>query len=106
MIVVVMVIVMTMESMVVEVKGCCSGSSNGNSDYGCSLVVVVVVCVRDDSLVVGWLCSRHPVPGGLRFRAISCWVGAILAVKQTVKSAWLLRSFPAAPSRAGETARR
>jgi hypothetical protein len=64
------------------------------------LLLLVVVCVRDDSLVVGWLCSRHPVPSGLRFRAISCWVGAILAMKQTVKSAWLLRPFPAAPSRA------
>jgi hypothetical protein len=31
------------------------------------LLLVVVVCVRDDSLVVGWLCSRHLVPGGLRF---------------------------------------
>jgi hypothetical protein len=31
------------------------------------LLLVVVVCVRDDSLVVGWLCSRHPIPGGLRF---------------------------------------
>jgi hypothetical protein len=48
------------------------------------LLVVVVVCVRDDSLVVGWLCSRHPVPGGLRFRAISCWVYAILVMKQAL----------------------
>jgi cellulose synthase/poly-beta-1,6-N-acetylglucosamine synthase-like glycosyltransferase len=31
------------------------------------LWVVVLICVRDNSLVVGWLCSRHPVPGGLRF---------------------------------------
>jgi hypothetical protein len=31
------------------------------------LLLVVVVCVRDDSLVVGWLCSGHPVPSGLRF---------------------------------------
>jgi uncharacterized membrane protein YhaH (DUF805 family) len=31
------------------------------------LLVVVVVCVCDDSLVVGWLCSRHLVPGGLHF---------------------------------------
>jgi hypothetical protein len=64
------------------------------------LLLVVVVCVRDNSLVVGWLCSRHPVPGGLRFRAISCWVCAILAMKHVVKSAWLLRPSPAPPSRA------
>jgi hypothetical protein len=64
------------------------------------LVVVVVVCVRDDSLVVGWLCSRHPIPGGLCFRAISCWVRAVLAMKQAVKSAWLLHPSSAPPSRA------
>jgi hypothetical protein len=29
------------------------------------LWVVVMICVRDNSLVVGWLCSGHPVPGGL-----------------------------------------
>jgi hypothetical protein len=45
------------------------------------LLVVVVVCVRDDPLVVGWLCSRHPVHGGLHFWTISCWVRAVLAVK-------------------------
>jgi hypothetical protein len=64
------------------------------------LLLLVVVCVRDDSLVVGWLCSRHHVPGGLRFWAISCWVCTILAMKQTVKSAWLLCPPPAPPSRA------
>jgi hypothetical protein len=31
------------------------------------LLLVVVVCVCDGSLVVGWLCSGHPVSGGLRF---------------------------------------
>jgi hypothetical protein len=64
------------------------------------LLLVVVVSVRDNSLVVGWLCSRHPVPSDLHFRAISCWVCAILAIKQAVKSAWLLRPSPAPPSRA------
>jgi hypothetical protein len=68
------------------------------------LLLVVVVCVRGDSLVVGWLCSRHPVLGGLRFRAISGWVCAILAMKQAIKSAWLLRPSLAAPSRAITTA--
>jgi hypothetical protein len=64
------------------------------------LLLVVVVCVRDNSLVVGWLCSRHSVPGGLCFRAISCWVCAILAMKQAVKSVRLLRPPSAPPSRA------
>jgi hypothetical protein len=45
------------------------------------LLLVVVVCVRDDSLVVGWLCSGHPVLGGLRFWIVSCWVRAVLAMK-------------------------
>jgi hypothetical protein len=63
-------------------------------------LLLVVVCVRDDSLVVSWLCSRHPVPGGLCFRAISCRVRTILAMKQAVKYAWLLRTSPAPPSRA------
>jgi hypothetical protein len=58
------------------------------------LLLVVVVCVCDDSLVVSWLRSRHPVPSGLHFRATSCWVRAILAMKQVVKSAWLLRPSP------------
>ena len=64
------------------------------------LLLLVVVCVRDNSLVVGWLCSRHPVPGGLRFRAIPCWVRAVFAVKQAVISARLLRPSPAPASRA------
>jgi hypothetical protein len=52
---------------------------------------VVLICVRDNSLVVGWLRPRHPVPGGLRFRALPRWVRAIFAVKQAVKFARLLR---------------
>jgi hypothetical protein len=52
---------------------------------------VVLICVRDNSWVVGWLRSRHPIPGGLRFRAVPHWVRAVFAVKQTVKSARLLR---------------
>jgi hypothetical protein len=64
------------------------------------LWVVVMICVRDNSLVVGWLCSRHPVPGGLSYRAIPCWVCAILAVKQAVISARLMRPSPTPASRA------
>jgi hypothetical protein len=63
-----------------------------------SLLLVVVVCVRDDSLIIGWLCSGHPVPGGLRFWIVSCWVRVVLAMKQAVESAWLLRPSPASPS--------
>jgi hypothetical protein len=55
----------------------------------------LLICVRDNSWVVGWLRPRHPVPGGLRFWAVPCWVRTVFAVKQAVESAWLLRSSPA-----------
>jgi hypothetical protein len=67
-------------------------------------LVVVVVCVRGDSLVVNWLCSGHPIPGGLHFWTISCWVRAVLAMKQTVESARLMRPSLASPSGAITTA--
>jgi hypothetical protein len=51
----------------------------------------MLICVRDNSWVVGWLRPRYPVPGGLRFRAVPRWVRAVFAVKQAVKSARLLR---------------
>jgi hypothetical protein len=35
---------------------------------------VVLICMHDNSLVVGGLCPRHPVPGSLRFRAVLLWV--------------------------------
>jgi hypothetical protein len=63
------------------------------------LWVVGMICVRDNSLVVGWLCSRHPVPGGHCFRAIP-WVCTILAMKQAVISARLLRPSQAPASHA------
>ena len=62
------------------------------------LLLLVVVCVHDNPLVVGWLCSGHPVPSGLCFWTISCWVRAVLAMKQTVESARLLRLSSASPS--------
>jgi hypothetical protein len=68
------------------------------------LWVVVLICVRDNSLVVGWLCPRHPVPGGLCFWAIPCWVHAVFAMKQAVISARLLRPSPVRASRAIATA--
>jgi hypothetical protein len=60
--------------------------------------LLVVVCVREDPLVVGWLCSGHSVPDGLGFWTIPCWVCAVLAMKQTVECAQLLRPSSASPS--------
>jgi hypothetical protein len=62
------------------------------------LWVVVVICVRDNSLVVGWLCSRHPDPSGLCFQAIPGWVCVVFAMKQAIISTWLLRPSPAPAS--------
>jgi hypothetical protein len=64
------------------------------------LWVVVVICVRDNSLVVGWLCPRHSVPVGLCFWAIPCWMRAVFDMKEAVIFAWLLRLSPAPASRA------
>jgi hypothetical protein len=61
---------------------------------------VVLICVCNNSLVVGGLCSRHPVPGGLRFRVIPRWVRAVFAVKQAVIYARLLRPSLAPATRA------
>jgi hypothetical protein len=61
---------------------------------------VVLICVRENSWVVSGLCPRHPVLGGLRFRAIPRWMRAVFAVKQAVKSARLLRPSPAPTTRA------
>jgi hypothetical protein len=65
------------------------------------LVVVgllVMVCVRDDPLVVGWLCSGHSITGGLGLRTIPCWVCVVFAVKQAIESARLLCPFVASSS--------
>jgi hypothetical protein len=51
---------------------------------------VVLICMGDNSWVVSGLCPGHPVPGGLRFRAVPHLVRAVFAVKQAVKSARLL----------------
>jgi hypothetical protein len=68
---------------------------------GCMVVGGGVdICVRDNSLVVGGLCSRHPITGGLRFRAIPHWVRAVFVVKQAVISARLLRPSLAPATRA------
>jgi hypothetical protein len=61
--------------------------------------LLVVVCVRDDPLVVDWLCYAHSVLGGLGFWTIPCWVRALLAMKHTVESVRLLR--PSSTSHSG-----
>jgi hypothetical protein len=65
---------------------------------------VVLICVGDNSWVVGWLRPRHPVPGGLCFRAVPRWVSAVFAVKQAVKSTQLLRPSSAPTTGAIATA--
>jgi hypothetical protein len=55
----------------------------------------LLICVRDNSRVVGWLRPRHPVSSGLRFWAVPCRVRTVFAVEQAVKSARLLRPSPA-----------
>jgi hypothetical protein len=52
--------------------------------------LLVMVSVRDDPLVVGWLSSGHSVPGGLGLRTVPCWVRAVFAVKQAIESSRLL----------------
>jgi hypothetical protein len=55
----------------------------------------LLICVSDNSRVVGWLHPCHPVSGGLCLWAVSSLVGAVFAVEQAVKSAWLLHTSPA-----------
>jgi hypothetical protein len=47
----------------------------------------LLISVRDNSGVVGWLRSCHPVFGGLRFWAVSGLMGVVFAMKKTVESA-------------------
>jgi hypothetical protein len=55
----------------------------------------LLICVSDNSRVVGWLRPCHPVSGCLRLWAVSGLVGAVFAVEQAVKSALVLRTSPA-----------
>jgi hypothetical protein len=55
----------------------------------------LLICVRDNPRVVGWLRPRHPVSSGLRLWAVPCTVRTVFAVEQAVKSARLLRTSPA-----------
>jgi hypothetical protein len=54
----------------------------------------LLISVRDNSRVVGWLRPCHPVFGGLRLWAVSGLVGAVFAMKKTVESARRLRTPP------------
>ena len=59
---------------------------------GLLVVLLGVVSVRDDPLVVGWLCSGHSVLGGLSLRTVPCWMRAVFTVKQAIELSWLLFS--------------
>jgi hypothetical protein len=61
---------------------------------------VVLICMGDNSWVVGGLCSGYPVPGGLRFRAVPRRVRTVFTVKQAVKFARLLRPSSTPTTRA------
>jgi hypothetical protein len=54
----------------------------------------LLISVRDNSRVVGWLRPCHPVFGGLRLWAVSGLVGAVLAMKKTVESVRRLLTPP------------
>jgi hypothetical protein len=54
----------------------------------------LLVSVRDNSGVVGWLRPCHPVFGGLRFLAVFGLVGAVFAMEEAVESARRLRTSP------------
>ena len=54
----------------------------------------LLVVVRDNSRVVGWLRPCHPVFGGLRFWAVFGLVGAVFAMEETVEPARRLRTPP------------
>jgi hypothetical protein len=64
----------------------------------------LLICVRDNSRVVGWLRPCHPVSGGLHLWAVSCRMRAVFTVEQAVKSAWLLRTSPAPTTSSVSTA--
>ena len=54
----------------------------------------LLVVVRDNSGVVGWLRPCHSVSGSLRFGAVFGLVGAVFAMEEAVESARRLRTPP------------
>jgi hypothetical protein len=49
------------------------------------VVLLGMLCMRDNSLVVGWLISGHSVFGGLGFGAIPSGVCAVFTMKEIVE---------------------
>jgi hypothetical protein len=60
--------------------------------------LLLVVSVRDDLLVVGWLSSGHSVLCCLSLRTVPCWMRAVFIVKQAIESSRLLRPSLASSS--------
>jgi hypothetical protein len=54
------------------------------------VVLLGVISMCNNSLVVSWLISGHPVFGGLGFKAIPGGVRAVFTMKQAVKPSRLL----------------
>jgi hypothetical protein len=54
--------------------------------------LLVMISVRDDLLVVGWLSSGHSVLGCLSLWTVPCWMRAVFAVKQAIEPPRLLCS--------------
>jgi hypothetical protein len=57
----------------------------------------LLVGVRDNSGVVGWLRPCHSVSGGFRFGAVFGLVGAVFAMEEAIESARQLRT-PSTPT--------
>jgi hypothetical protein len=60
--------------------------------------LLVVVSVRDDPLVVGWLGSGHSVLGCFSLQTVPCWMHAVFAMKQAIESSRLLGPSSASSS--------
>jgi hypothetical protein len=65
------------------------------------VVLLGVISMCDNSPVVGWLISGHPVFGGLGFTAIPGGVRAVFAMKKAVKPLRLWGSASASSSNVG-----
>jgi hypothetical protein len=60
--------------------------------------LLVVVSVRNDPLVVGWLGSGHFVLGCFSLRTVPRWMHAVFTAKQAIESSRLLGPFSASSS--------
>jgi hypothetical protein len=68
------------------------------------VVLLGVVSMRDNSLVVVWLISGHPIFGGLGFKAIPGGVCVVFAMKKAVEPSRLWSSTSASSSGVGVAA--